>query len=68
MVSDTFGNDDIRFVFEYDFTDPEAMNNLLHETGVITVSGISRGFFSGVVVLQEATSHDFDINDPSTVG
>jgi hypothetical protein len=68
MISDTDGNDNIRFVFEYDFTDPEIMDILLNEPNLITVSGISLGYTNGIVILKESSSHDFDINDPTTVG
>ncbi len=66
MISDTFGNDNVRFVFNYDFTEPEAMDLLLGEP--ITVSGISRGLIGGVVILHDAFSHDFDINSPPPPG
>jgi hypothetical protein len=66
MISDAFGNDNVRFIFEYEFTDTEIMNSLLGEP--ITVTGTSLGFVDGVVTLREAFSHDFDINSPATLG
>lgn len=66
MVSDTFGNDNVRFIFSYEFTDPEAMDILLGEP--VTVTGTSHGFIEGVVILREAFSRDFDINSPATLG
>ena len=66
MISDGFGNDNVRFIFNYEFTDEEIMATLLGEP--ITVTGTSHGFTGGVVILREAFSHDFDINSPATLG
>jgi len=66
MISDAFGNDNVRFIFEYEFTDTEIMNSLIGEP--ITVTGTSAGFIDGVVTLLGAFSHDFDINSPATLG
>jgi hypothetical protein len=66
MISDSFGNDKVRFVFEYEFTDQNIMNSLIGEP--VTVIGVSRGLIGGVVILREASSHDFDINSPAVLG
>ncbi len=66
MITDGFGNDNVLFIFNYEFTDEEIMATLLGEP--ITVTGTSHGFVGGVVILREAFSHDFDINSPATLG
>jgi hypothetical protein len=66
LITDGFGNDNVRFIFNYEFTDTEIMDSLIGEP--VTVFGISRGLIGGVVVLRDAFSHDFDINSPSTLG
>lgn len=66
MISDGFGNENVQFIFGYEFTDTLAMDALLGEP--ITVTGICRGLISGVVILRDGFSHDFDINNPATLG
>jgi len=61
-----FGGENVKFIFNYGFTDVEAMDELVNSQ--ITVLGTSSGMTDGVVILLDASSHDFDINDPSTVG
>jgi hypothetical protein len=66
LITDSFGNDNVRFIFNYEFTDTEIMDSLIGEP--VTVFGISRGLIGVVVILRDAFSHDFDINSPSTLG
>ena len=65
-LSTDFGGENVKFIFDYDFTDVETMNELVNS--LITVFGTSSGMIDGVVILIDAYSTDFDINDPATVG
>lgn len=61
-----FGGEKVKFFFNYDFTDPTIMDGFVNSP--ITVFGTFKEMIDGVIILRDAYSHDFDIDDPSTVG
>ncbi|MES0329771.1 MAG: hypothetical protein ABUK06_05735, partial [Dehalococcoidales bacterium] len=61
-----FGGEKVKFFFNYDFTDPPIMDSFINSQ--ITVFGTFKEMIDGVIILNDAYSDDFDINDPGTLG